>query len=74
MEENEKTWVDYRIEELEEKAGFKPVDWENMPEYDMDGCRFQPYFTPEEELAMDDAYYRSVSRRLYRLTQMVTGM
>lgn len=53
---DQKTWIDYRMEELEEKAG---VD--GYPEYDMDGSRFEVDVWTTE---MDDAYSESVSWRM----------
>lgn len=58
MKEN-KNWIDYRVEEMEEKSmgGELPA----LPEYDMDGTRFQIDELPEE---MDDAYNHSISWRM----------
>lgn len=63
-EEEEKTWESYRFEEMEEKAGVVSSP-DNYPERDMDGSHFIPYITPEEETAMEDAYYMSISKRLH---------
>ncbi len=53
-----KTWVDYRFEEMEEKAGVTL-----LPLYDMDGS----YFVVDEDwetTERDDAYIGSISKRL----------
>lgn len=55
MDEN-KTWIDYRIQEMEEKAGAI-----EFPERDMDGSRFQPEEWPWEN---EDAYFASISYRM----------
>ena len=59
-----KDWVDYRIEEMEEKAGIKQVEIEyDYPEYDMDGCHFIPDYDDEEN-KYNDAFMASISKRL----------
>lgn len=60
----EKTWTDYRYQELQEKAGVPEYKEDDFPEFDMDGCRFVPHFDLKEEWCMDDAYLFSPSRRL----------
>jgi hypothetical protein len=52
----EKTWIDYRIEEMEEKAGAI-----ELPVHDMDGSRYQP---DEYPISHEDAYYASMSFRI----------
>lgn len=59
-----KTWIDYRVEEMEEKAGVT-----ELPKYDMDGSRFDP-----EDFEMnerDDAYFESISWRMGLLMGIV---
>ena len=53
-----KHWINYRMEELEEKAGVT-----ELPTHDMDGSRFVADDDFEDD-ARDDAYYHSVSRRM----------
>jgi len=61
-----RTWEDYRQEEMEEKAGML-----TFPEEDMDGRRFIPIPDAKWELAAEDAYFESLSGRLYaRLSGM----
>ena len=55
-----KDWVDYRFQEMEEKAGVTEVI---LPEYDMDGCRFVEPDDWETEIR-NDAYVASISQRL----------
>ena len=57
LEPVEKGWVDYRFEEMEEKAGVTA-----LPKYDMDGLRFDPDGFESDE--RDDAYVWSISKRL----------
>jgi hypothetical protein len=54
-----KHWIDYRIEELEEKSNVT-----QLPEFDMDGSRFQIDDEDWETNERDDAYSYSVSRRM----------
>ena len=58
-----KHWSDYRVEEMEEKAGviLTNIDY---PEFDMDGSRFYPYVEDWETEQRSDAYIYSISRRL----------
>lgn len=56
-----KLWIDYRYEEMEEKAGVTV-----LPEYDMDGCRFEIHEDDWETNERDDAYIASISRRMER--------
>jgi hypothetical protein len=55
----EKTWIDYRIEEMEEKAGAG-----DLPEFDMDGSRYTPHIDDFVNNEYDDAYFESISWRL----------
>jgi len=54
-----KMWIDYRFEEMEEKAGVTP-----LPEFDMDGCRFVVDEEDWETNQRHDAYVASISNRL----------
>lgn len=57
-----KDWVDYRYEEMEEKSNVT-----QLPEYDMDGSRFnQPEDFETDE--RNDAYIWSISERLYKFS------
>jgi hypothetical protein len=55
----QKNWIDYRFEEMEEKAGVS-----QLPEYDMDGSRFIIDDDNWETNERDDAYIMSISKRL----------
>ena len=55
----EKTGVDYRYEEMEEKAGVS-----QLPEYDMDGSQYIMDDEDWETTERDDAYIASISQRL----------
>ena len=55
-----KDWVDYRFEEMEEKAGLATT----FPKYDMDGSRFVPDDDDWECDERNDAYINSISKRL----------
>ena len=54
-----KSWVDYRFEEMEEKAGVT-----QLPEYDMDGSYFTMDDDDWETIEREDAYVVSISKRL----------
>ena len=58
MAEELKNWEDYRIEEMEKKA-----DVEDLPEFDMDGSRYNP-FDGEDDYSASDAYFESISMTL----------
>jgi len=53
-----KHWINYRFEELEEKANVT-----QLPTHDMDGSRFVVEDDWESN-ERDDAYYHSVSKRM----------
>lgn len=53
-----KTWVDYRLKEIEEKSGY--VDY---PKYDMDGSPFQMNGTTVEE----EDCFATLSNRLGKI-------
>jgi len=55
----EKDWVDYRFEEMEEKAGVS-----QLPEYDMDGSYFIMDDEDWESNERNDAYIASISKRM----------
>jgi hypothetical protein len=57
-----KDWIDYRVEELEEKASVP-----EFPAFDMDGTRFDPDPDDLRDDRCEDAWNWSISRRMGEL-------
>lgn len=61
----EKDWTEYRFDELAEKAGVKEMVEMELPEFDMDGSRFTPEYSDEEEERLQDmSLYSPSDQRL----------